>query len=61
MATDTAKWSLRELPDMDAHDDSESDGRTTSPMQSYSMREVGIGFVVLAVGLLVAYLLPALA
>lgn len=33
-------------------------GRTTAPQQPYSMRQVGTGIVVLAVGLVVAYLLP---
>ena len=32
--------------------------RETSPMQGYSTRQVGTGVAVLAVGLLVAYLLP---
>lgn len=32
--------------------------RVTAPMQSFGTREVTIGFVVLAVGLLVAFLLP---
>ncbi|WP_202935108.1 DUF7550 family protein [Halorussus amylolyticus] len=35
--------------------------RVTSPMQEFSMREAGIGFVVLAIGLAVAYALPLLA
>lgn len=34
------------------------DERVTAPMQSFGSREVTIGFVVLAVGLLVAFLLP---
>ena len=32
--------------------------RVTSPMQKYSTSQVGIGFAVLAVGLLVAFALP---
>lgn len=43
------------------HDSESSDGRITSPMQGFSAREAGIGFVVLAVGLLLAYAVPALA
>lgn len=35
--------------------------RITSPMQRYSMREVGIGFAIFAVGLLVAFVLPLVA
>ena len=34
--------------------------RVTSPMQSFGMREVGIGFVVLVVGLAVTFGLPFL-
>ncbi|MFW6004427.1 MAG: DUF7550 family protein [Halodesulfurarchaeum sp.] len=34
------------------------DERVTAPMQSFGTREVTIGLVVLAVGLLVAFLLP---
>jgi hypothetical protein len=43
------------------HDTIEHDlERETSPMQGYSARQVGAGLAVLAVGLLVAYLLPLL-
>lgn len=35
--------------------------RTTSPMQAFGSREVGIGFAVLAVGLAVAFVLPLVA
>jgi hypothetical protein len=35
--------------------------RVTSPMQEFSMQQVGIGFAVLAAGLVVAYALPLLA
>lgn len=34
--------------------------RTTAPQSPYSMRQVGIGIAVLAVGLVVAFLLPLL-
>jgi hypothetical protein len=34
------------------------DERVTAPMQAFSSREVTIGFVVLAIGLLVTFLLP---
>ncbi|MFB6271009.1 MAG: hypothetical protein ABEH83_13780 [Halobacterium sp.] len=43
----------------DDHADDDS-GRVTAPMQDYSMSEVGTGFLVLLVGVAVAYLLPAL-
>ena len=36
-------------------------GRVTSPMQSFSTRQVGIGFLVLLVGLSIAYVIPLLA
>ncbi len=36
----------------------ESDHRVTAPMQSFGSREVTVGFVVLAVGLLLAFVLP---
>ncbi|NIB99287.1 hypothetical protein [Halobacterium sp. R2-5] len=42
-----------------AHDDHGDAGRVTSPMQEYSTSHVGTGFIVLLVGLAVAYLLPA--
>ncbi|WP_276301048.1 DUF7550 family protein [Halorussus lipolyticus] len=35
--------------------------RVTSPMQDFSMSQVGIGFAVLAVGLAVAFALPLVA
>ena len=35
--------------------------RITSPMQGYSMKQVGIGFAILFVGLLVTFGLPLLA
>lgn len=40
--------------------DSEARGRVrqTAPQQPYAMREVWIGFAVLAVGVAVAFLLP---
>ncbi|MFC4987588.1 MULTISPECIES: DUF7550 family protein [Saliphagus] len=34
------------------------EGRTTAPMSAYTTDDVGIGFAVLAVGLLVAFALP---
>lgn len=52
----------------DDHDDHTDHGhdvegldRVTSPMQSYSMSQVGIGFAVLLVGLVVAFAVPLLA
>lgn len=35
--------------------------RTTAPMSEYASRDVAIGFVVLAIGLVVAFGLPLLA
>ena len=35
-------------------------GRETAPQSPYSMREVGIGLAVLAVGLVVAFAVPLL-
>ncbi|MFC4358703.1 hypothetical protein ACFO0N_12200 [Halobium salinum] len=42
------------------HSDNPATGRTTSPMQAYSTKEVGIGFAVLLVGLLVVFGVPLL-
>jgi hypothetical protein len=39
-------------------DDDREAGRVTSPMQEFSMGQVTSGFVVLLVGLAVAYALP---
>lgn len=41
-------------------DDGSEAGRVTSPMQEFSMGQVTTGFVVLLVGLAVAYALPLL-
>jgi len=50
---------------MDDHTDHGHDveglDRVTSPMQEFSMSQVGIGFAVLAVGLAVAFAVPLLA
>ena len=54
---------------MDDHNDDHTDhghdveglDRVTSPMQDFSMSQVGIGFAVLAVGLVVAFALPLIA
>ncbi len=50
------------------HDDTGADvghdvgeGRTTAPMSEFTTRAVGIGVAVLVVGLLLAFVLPALA
>ena len=44
---------------MSENDDAaEADHRVTAPMQSFGSRDVTIGFVVLAVGLLLAFVLP---
>lgn len=68
---DTAKYRTAEpaaMSDDDHGHDVERDDRyppgetrTTSPMQPYGARAVGIGLAVLAVGLAVAYVLPFLA
>jgi hypothetical protein len=46
--------------DPDAHEGGEADQRVTAPMQEFSMGTVAVGFVVLLVGVAVAYVLPAL-
>lgn len=43
------------------HDHGDATGRVTAPMQDFSTRQVGAGFLVLLVGLAVAYVLPTLA
>ena len=45
--------------DSDVPEDEEV-GRTTAPQSPYTDRQVGIGFAVLAVGLLVAFAVPLL-
>ncbi|WP_201293046.1 DUF7550 family protein [Halobacterium bonnevillei] len=45
----------------DDHDHDDESGRVTAPQQEYSMSQVGAGFVVLLVGVAIAYLLPSLA
>lgn len=42
-------------------DNSPSDGRVTAPMQEFGSQEVTVGFVVLGIGLLIAFLLPLFA
>jgi hypothetical protein len=43
----------------DDHDhDEEPAGRTTAPQSAYTAREVGIGFAVALVGLLVVFAVP---
>ncbi|WP_336036759.1 DUF7550 family protein [Halobacterium yunchengense] len=44
----------------DDHDHDDESGRVTAPMQEYGTSEVTTGFVVLLVGVAVAYALPAL-
>lgn len=44
------------MADHDDHDDhGESDGRVTAPMQEFTTGQVGIGFVVMLVGLLLTF------
>lgn len=46
---------------MSAEDEKEpSEGRSTAPQSPYTMRAVGIGFVILVVGLAIAFAIPAL-
>lgn len=40
------------------HDADEQEGRVTAPQQAYGMREVTIGFVILAIGVIVTLGLP---
>ncbi len=47
------------MSDDDEHEADE--GRVTAPMQSFGSGEVTVGFVVLAIGLAIAFLLPLLA
>ncbi|SFF99913.1 hypothetical protein SAMN04488063_1083 [Halopelagius inordinatus] len=42
------------------HDEGEQIGRTTSPMQTFSMGQVTTGLLVLAVGLAVVFGVPLL-
>jgi len=48
------------MSDDHAHDDHADAGRVTSPMQEYTTSHVGTGFLMLLVGVAVAYVLPAL-
>ncbi len=57
----TAKYGRVQAPRMsDDHDHDDESGRVTAPMQEYGTSEVTTGFVVLLVGVAVAYALPAL-
>lgn len=50
------------LPDMADHShEPDPEKRVTAPMQAFGGREVGVGVAVLLVGLLLAYVVPALA
>lgn len=48
------------MTDEDTEDDSADtlEERVTAPMQSFGTREVTLGFLVLAVGLLLTFILP---
>jgi hypothetical protein len=48
------------MTDHDDHDADESDHRVTSPMQSFTADQVGVGLVVLVVGLAVTFGVPLL-
>lgn len=54
-----AHWHMT-VDDHDEHGTDEGPERVTSPMQAYSTRAVGIGFVILAIGLLVTFAIPLL-
>jgi hypothetical protein len=66
MAVAVAVMSDHEEHDQEGHSDhghddhgtSEGLKRVTSPMQEFGSREVGIGALILAVGLLVAFAIP---
>jgi hypothetical protein len=45
----------------DDHDHDDATGRVTAPMQDFSARQVGAGFLVLLGGFSLAYVLPTLA
>jgi len=40
---------------MDDHDHGDDEGRVTAPMQEFSTGQVGIGFAVLVVGLVLTF------
>lgn len=44
--------------DHDHHDGEADEGRVTSPMQDFSTKEAAIGGAVLAVGVVVAFVVP---
>ena len=46
------------MADADDYKDESEGPRTTAPQSPYTMRQVGIGVVVLAIGILVAFLIP---
>ncbi|MFB6123845.1 MAG: hypothetical protein ABEJ78_10355 [Haloferacaceae archaeon] len=46
---------------MDGHDNDTEEGRVTSPMQEFTLGQVGTGLVVAAVGLAVVFGVPLLA
>ena len=50
----------RAVPHQEAEDTTASDDRVTSPMQSFSTSQVGVGVVVLLVGLLITFGIPLL-
>jgi hypothetical protein len=44
----------------DRHEESDGEGRVTSPMQAFESSQVTTGFVVLVVGLVVTFAIPLL-
>jgi hypothetical protein len=46
--------------DYDHHPHGNAEGRVTSPMQEFTTGQVGVGFAVLLVGLVVTFGLPLL-
>jgi len=43
---------------MDDHADQDDDGRSTAPQSDYTIREVGIGIGIMAVGVVITFGLP---
>lgn len=52
--SENGKWFLAAYPRMDT----KHEGRTTSPMQSYSKKQVAYGAAVFAIGAVLTYVLP---
>lgn len=44
----------------ESHEADSTDGRVTSPMQSFTMGQVGVGLLIMLIGLVVVFGLPFL-